>query len=146
MGAASRRRTVSQFEWRLVIAQYEDLWADRAAVRQPRDWKPSRWHLPYFDTFQSYASSTITDAAALRITEEGRRALSGEAPWPAYRLGDSLLDQRVVRDLLALAATDQPLSLGDLSAQLAERTGSPRTRRHAMWAAKYGLIDLVEPR
>jgi len=147
MGAVSRRRAVAQFEWRHVIAQYEDLWNDRASVAKPRDWQPSQWHIPYFDVFQSYASRTLTDASVVRITEEGRRAISGDAAWPTYRLRDLLIDYEVVRDLLQVAVTVQQISLRELSAQVTQRSSSAvaRVRRHAMWAAKYGLIDVAEP-
>ncbi|WP_395019297.1 glycosyltransferase family 4 protein [Dongia sp.] len=67
MGAAARERAVAQFDWRVVIHQYQQLWAELAARRRsaaesvPRvagqPVQPTR--ADPFQAFASYATSTL---------------------------------------------------------------------------------------
>jgi glycosyltransferase involved in cell wall biosynthesis len=81
MGAAARQRAQEVYDWRVVIAQYEALWADMAAQRQQAAGHPgasARLHRPWparpdpFTAFAAYPTQALRGATLLTL--QGQRA------------------------------------------------------------------------
>jgi glycosyltransferase involved in cell wall biosynthesis len=146
MGEAARATALAKFDWRHIIARYQDLWADLAERRQAAvDSAPGTSRMPCparpdpFAAFASYPSRTI--AMADRLT-------AGDYPADLATLTEHPLfafaKQRLRLDLCALIL-DQVrqgnTTLEKIGAGLneADRRYLPR---HAVWLAKLAAIKV----
>jgi len=150
MGEAARQRAVSHFDWRVVIAQYQHLWAELAERRRgapesaPRiagqPAQPTRAD-PY-RAFASYATSTLAPNDTIAL-------LPGATP--------QLFDAVASSALIAFAkAVNPPIpemhrlleSMKDGERTLAQlaQDWPPETRswraRSLLWLAKLGLVRI----
>jgi hypothetical protein len=73
MGDSARRRAQEVFDWSAVIPQYQDLWADMAALRPKLKPQRSRgapdnpWRLDPYRLFSSYPSEQLTSHTLLSL-------------------------------------------------------------------------------
>jgi glycosyltransferase involved in cell wall biosynthesis len=150
MGAAARERAVTQFDWRIVINRYQQLWAELAERRRkapesvPR--KPGRPVQPTradpYQAFASYATGTLGPNDVIEL-------MRGATP--------AMFDTVTGSSLVAFAKAVNPptevmhgileaLKDGDRTvAQLAQ--GWPQGARAArarslLWLAKMGLVRI----
>ncbi|MBB6252936.1 glycosyltransferase family 4 protein [Nitrospirillum iridis] len=151
MGAAGQRRAADVYDWRHIIAAYQDLWAELARIRAsaaavaPRaDGAPAHpLRADPFGSFASYATLALDDDTALRLggvvsadrLTALRQSPLNQSAFPP--LGDEMLC-RAVLDRLARGS----VRLGDL---MGAYQGSDATllRRTVSWLAKMGLVDLA---
>ena len=149
MGEAARARARASFDWSVVVAAYQDLWADLAEVRRtaaeaaPReDGRAARpLAMDPFALFSGFATQALAPDTRLRLTvgvepavARGMLRLPVAAPVPFLLLGEEALGELVAR--LARGET----RVADLLAAL------PEERRHAGWLtvgwlAKTGLVS-----
>jgi len=151
MGAAARERAVAQFDWRVVISQYQQLWAELAERRRTasesapragnRPAQPTR--ADPFHAFASYATSTLgaedrielapgaTPESFDTVTSAPLIAFARAVNPPAaetHRLLETLKDGgRTVTEL----ARDWPAE------------GRTSRARSLLWLAKLGLVKIV---
>lgn len=147
MGEAARETALAKFDWRHIIARYQDLWADLAERRQAAvDSAPGTGRMPWparpdpFAAFASYPSRTI--GMADRLT-------AGDYPADLATLTEHPLfafaKQRLRLDLCALIlgqVRQGTTTLEKIGAGLNEvdRRYLPR---HAVWLAKLGAIKVL---
>jgi glycosyltransferase involved in cell wall biosynthesis len=80
MGEQGRRRAVEAYDWKVVIGQYEALWARLAELRAEGQQQPSTAAHPWparmdpFAAFAGYATRTLTPETQLTLPPEGLQA------------------------------------------------------------------------
>jgi D-inositol-3-phosphate glycosyltransferase len=147
-GHASRQRAIERFGWGTVVRQYDSLWLELAAEAAKTKWRPDPRHAnlvsPFFDAFRAYPTAILNDATRVRITEEGRRALTGKAPIPAYFVSAAqTLDLEVLVEALRHLQR-RGATLGTVARAIA-RPGWHRdhARRHVLWHVKQGFAEAL---
>lgn len=149
MGAAGRQRAVAAFDWRVVIAAYQELWrelgerrrseAETAAVAPGRPARPLE--MDPFDLFRGWSSDRLAAATMLTLPAGATAALAGAmrelraaAPVPAM-----LLDAAKTEPLIA-RLQQGPAAAGELIDKL-EPAERPAGWRTLAWLAKTALLS-----
>jgi hypothetical protein len=151
LGAAARQQALQVFDWSVVIARYQALWAelaerrakaDESAARMPgQPANPSR--LDPFLSFASYASEVLSPSHVVTLTP-GADAARLQA-WLASPLLSYM--QRAAPDaedlarLLADLQQRGPLRVADILAATAEAQRG-RVERGLVWLAKLGWVSV----
>ena len=154
LGEAGRRRAQANFDWLVVVAAHQRLFADLAALRCGQQPQPSPMpihprrlalqplaHDPFRD-FSHYATSVLQDDQTLRCS--ALQLKDSDAPLLRCRLDGLLPGLRGTPqegvDLLAHLQKQGAYSVADLLAEFpAER--HPFLRMSLVWLAKLGRID-----
>jgi starch synthase len=148
MGAAARERARQVFDWRHVVAAYQELWQELAERRriapETAALAPGRPARPLamdpFDLFRSWPSAGLAAETTLTLPEgvtpelvDAMRRLQAATPMPA-----ALLDRAVTNRLIE-ALKKGPIPAGDLVALL-EPSQRPAGWRSFAWLAKTAMI------
>lgn len=152
MGDAGRQRAVGVYDWRHVIAAYQDLWGELSRIRDdaaklaPRaDGAPA---FPLrgdpFGVFESYPTHVIADTTQVRLSDATPAARLDDlraSPLTEYALrfqADAASSRAVLERV-----TSGPAAVGDL---LGTRQGveAVALRRSIAWMAKMGLVALEQ--
>ncbi len=156
MGAAGQTRAQNHLDWKQVIPQYEDLWAElddrRAQAGAP---SPRRRNMPHVPDptrmFANYATTQFKRTEVLRLSKP-YQGMSGD------ELGKKIAELVNVRGLNALKRKSASMAqyhqgiqaisqLGDVGfPDLVEHLNGlrpERVERLVLWYLKYGLIELV---
>jgi alpha-maltose-1-phosphate synthase len=147
MGEAARAAALAAFDWRHVIARYQELWSNLAERRHSAaESAPAAGRTPWparpdpFVAFASYPSQTISAA---------QRMIAGDYPADLAALTEHPLfafaRQRLRLDLCAIIlghVGQGPTTLENVGAGLSggDRRYLPR---HAVWLAKIGAIKVL---
>ena len=147
MGEAGRRRAAQVFDWRVVIPQYQALWAE---LRRRRLAAPVQAPLenPYrLDPFRMFAGYPTGALAGSDILEPGRAFAPGELTAlmgrpavrnPAARLPDDAEAEALIAHLMI-----SPLSVAEiLEGTPLERR--PFVERGLTWMLKFGFLRLCD--
>lgn len=152
MGEAGRARAREAFDWSVVVARYQELWAELARVRASakaasgraadRDFQPLRAD-PY-RLFQSYPTRVIEDSLVLDLTPDGggERLDRMRGSALANLLPNLLLSKEETETLLAGLAKGRA-SAGDLVAALPPGR-APTARRTLGWLLKTGAVRAIK--
>lgn len=153
MGAASRKRAVEVFDWRVIIGQYEALWAE-LAERRAKDAEavapaPGASFVPLHDDpftlFAHYPTATVAPGTRVALAEGAgldtfRHRVAARMNREAVRYlppGDKI--EAAVERL----AAEGPLTAADLAAELTREGQAPANYlRTIAWLAKLGLVTL----
>lgn len=152
MGQSAKARARALFDWKAVIPQYEDLWADMAKRRRtapalptwPRNVMPHPRRLDPFHLFGNYAtewlSPTTLFAAAPRASEQTLAQLySADLARYADFVIPTLAEAEVVMGKLADGVQ---LTTTQLLAGIAPNR-KPFVERGLLWMVKYDLLRLL---
>lgn len=149
MGVAGRRRARETFDWRIVIAAYQELWTELAERRRicsesatPLPGRPPSPLGPDpFDLFRDWPSERLSPTTRVRVPAGvtgslagAMRALAAATPMPA-----TLLDAPQVEHLVGMLEAG-PRPAGDLIAAL-EPELRPTGWRTLGWLAKTALLS-----
>jgi glycosyltransferase involved in cell wall biosynthesis len=145
MGAAGAARAREVFDWRVVIRQYEALWAELARRRQAAAAQPPRDNPFRLDPFRMFAAYPTQALSADEVVTLARPFASGE-------VADLLARPSVRNPLARLPATAEvefmveilghgPMTVRDLVAQ-APPDRQPFIERGVLWLAKFGVLRL----
>ncbi len=145
MGAAGMRRARETFDWRVIIPQYQALWAELARRRlaaDPQAPMENPYRLDPFRMFEGYPTATL---AGMDMVMLDRPLAVGEA--------SALMDRHSVRNTAARLPTDS-----EIEAVVARLTAGPRSvaavlaeipaerrpfvERGILWLAKFGIVRL----
>jgi hypothetical protein len=149
MGQAARQHVLENFSWERCVGMFWDLWQELSQIAEtlpPPSPEAVGWMRPhYFNDFQGFATTCLSGAERLELTEQGRQVCARKEPLhlipdPRRLLRAELLlmTLRVVR---LWSYVRQQITLEHLEALLGRRQLSPTViRRHVMWLIKYGLI------
>jgi glycosyltransferase involved in cell wall biosynthesis len=148
MGEAAQARARSIFDWRVVIPQYQALWAELERRRRAAPPQPPRlagdnpWRLDPFRMFAAYPTAALASEDVVwlaRAFAEGEAAeLMGRAS-VRYAAGRLPTEAEALALLEALAAG--PLPVSTLLAPVAPERRAI-VERGLVWLAKYGFLRL----
>jgi len=145
MGAAGRARAREVFDWRVIIPQYQALWAELARRRAAAPEQPPADN-PYrpdpFRMFAAYPTAALTTAAEVTLgrplSEDEASELLTRAHMrnPAARLPS-------VAEAVTLVAVvaEHPRTVGAILAQTPPER-RPFIERGLLWLAKFGFLRL----
>jgi glycosyltransferase involved in cell wall biosynthesis len=151
MGEAGRRRACDTYDWRQVIAAYQNLWSELNDIRRSSDESvpvadgqpPHPLFDDPFSTFAVYPTEVLRDEAVVRLRPDAQpddyrrfRAMS------VNKFGRLPDDETGVR-LLNRAHEKDGASVGDLLAEEPEANRNMAARA-LLWSAKVGLISIGE--
>lgn len=145
MGAAGRARAREVFDWRVVIPQYQALWAELARRRQAAGPQASQDNPYRPDPFHMFAAWPTAALAFDDVVEPARTFAAGEAAalmdLPHVRSAAARLP--TVDEALAIlaAVAKAPRSVGALLAEVAPDR-RPFVERGLLWMAKFGFVRL----
>jgi glycosyltransferase involved in cell wall biosynthesis len=149
MGRAAQARAAGVYDWRVVIGQYQALWAElerrrRAAPPQgPRSAGENPWRLDPFTMFASYPTAALTHADTVRTP---RRFAEGELAEVLARAsvrdgGRRLPTLAEAHEIVAALSPDYEIEVGALVAIFPPER-RPFIERGLVWLAKFGLVKL----
>jgi D-inositol-3-phosphate glycosyltransferase len=151
MGRRGRERVMALYDWPVVIAQWEAMWAELAAIARALERReqhhPDYLRPSYFEHFSHYASRIIDEATPAQLTARGKELLAGRGSILLHPWGEGFLHPELLRAALAaLRPTGwlrAAVPVGDVLRVLGKTHGLPRDRAlmHLMWLAKYDLIS-----
>lgn len=145
MGEAGARRAREVFDWRVIMPQYQALWAELARRRQAATPQPPTEDPFRLDPFRMFASYPTTALARDEVVALARPLAAGEASeWlgragvrnPAARLPSDAEVEFIV-EVLSHGAT----TVGDLVA-MAPPDRQPFVERGLLWLAKFDILRL----
>lgn len=150
MGAAARERALRLYDWRVVVAAYEALWAELAEARAAaagvalRDRAREAAHADFpdpFAVFQGYPTARLgseTTVASRSRDPAGDLARLREGGMHTFAAHAFLPD--AATDALLGRLAGGPARVSDLAA--AHRGEGRRLARTLLWLAKFDLVEL----
>jgi len=75
MGESGKKRIESQYDWRVIIPRYEDLWAELQSIRETNGGKPVTSKVPWparldpFSSFSHYSSNTLKEDSLIALVD-----------------------------------------------------------------------------
>jgi|AraplaMF_Col_mMF_1032025.scaffolds.fasta_scaffold00054_85 glycosyltransferase involved in cell wall biosynthesis len=150
MGAAARERAVAQFDWRVVINQYQQLWAELAERRRsapesvPRmpgqPVQPTR--ADPFQAFASYATSTLGPHDVIELAPGATPAVfDSVTSSPLVTFAKAVNPPVPEMHRLLETLTDGSRSVAQLT-QDGSRGSQAFRARSLLWLAKMGLVKI----
>jgi glycosyltransferase involved in cell wall biosynthesis len=152
MGETAKARARAVFDWRVVIGQYEDLWAEMNAKRlaappQPtprRDLAPNPRRMDPFLLFGGYATEWLTGATMITLTpgqswssiqdlRKVQLAIYGAA---------SLPNERELQVIFERLSRTRQITAEDLVAPIPPGR-RPFVERGLLWLAKYQVVTIL---
>jgi alpha-maltose-1-phosphate synthase len=152
MGAAARQRAITEFDWRVIVARYQELWAELAETRRsaaesaprtpPHPANPSRAD-PY-QAFASYATAALSANDRIALTPGAGvaafDALVGHALVKfAARVNPPLEE---MHRLIETIGRNQGATVATLARDWPEERRAI-TIRSLIWLAKLGLVRIT---
>jgi len=145
MGAAGQARAREAFDWRVVIPQYQALWAELERRRAAAPAQPGLEN-PYrpdpFRMFGAYPTAALAAAdmvALARPFAEGQAALLMELP--SVRNAAARLPAIAEAEAILAALAGGPRPVSDLLAETPPER-RPFVERGILWLAKFGFVRL----
>jgi alpha-maltose-1-phosphate synthase len=153
MGEAGRRRASEIFDWRHIIQQYEELWAE-LAERRRADAEPSTTGAPRnmpeypdpFHAFGTYATEMLSDRHVVRLRIKNPvDILEARSKLVLYQHGLSMcLDLVRLRAMLENLQECGPTTVETLAGRLPSNMRG-RVIFSVLWCAKMGLLQVDSP-
>ncbi len=153
MGAAGREQARRVYDWSVVVAQYQALWAELAELRAQSEESAPRGdsgagdpaHLDPFAIYAGYPTQPLGPALRVRLATtdaEGGLAqlFSAESSAPG-RFKELVPGQPELLALLRLVEAQPGLSVGELARRL-PLSKQASALRALLWLAKHGLLEL----
>jgi hypothetical protein len=148
MGERGREHVVANYDWRVVVGRYEELWRDlkREAEGSERGIGMGPLFEPqYFRTFRHYPTEILDETSEIRLTEEGKKLISGESKtFEFYAEMKALLDPEAMEEIAArISEADGWVKVGEISKEIEGTYGIPSEMAiyQMMWMMKYGILE-----
>lgn len=146
MGARAYAAFRSRFEWRVIVAQYEQLWRDLQALARDTAMTSGgpRRDVILPDAFAHYPTRQIADTDIVAFGPMGpqvERALEWASRMPVPRVGSPQMAQMTA----GIVQTRQRVSIGELVEALVatSKVSEIETRLAIFRLLKYGVLSLV---
>jgi D-inositol-3-phosphate glycosyltransferase len=147
MSVASRERAVEVFGWQPVIRSYEELWADLADVARrlrTRDIPAAPFaRSEVCHRFSSFPTAVLDGSERISISEDGRRLLSGQDPFPWHSpLEKTVVSADTMLEFLRFIS-QAPGTIQNAVERFTVSRDEYRsaTLRMVMWGFKHGLLE-----
>jgi glycosyltransferase involved in cell wall biosynthesis len=146
MGEAARRHAVENFDWKVIVGRYRELWRELAAIRarlQATAPRPPRLRLPDPTLlFSDYPSRSLAPELRLVSGAAPAAALEMLEAHPLWNFGrSSRLPSDRLKVLVNLAARNGGATVAELLASADGAT--PVSWRSVGWLIKSGLLQLA---
>lgn len=145
---AARTQATERFSWKVVIGQYEELWAELAkrAKKLPTlsNPQPDPLAVDYYRCFSHYPSALVEPQWKASLTAFGKRAIAGEGIPAIYSDIANLISEDWLKVLIQ-QLVQGPQEVGKLVGFARHKFGAPESVMlfHILWLAKYDVIELV---
>ncbi len=149
MGENGRQRVREDFDWRVILTRYEDLWRELAESRARAAPGNRLWpgRQDPFLTFSGYPTSVLTDDSIVQLEtpssevaiEDLRRLLALEMVSIA---GSVLPQEQEIHSLITQLGNGAKTAADLVAAFPAERRG--RCFRAIVWLAKFGIVAITK--
>jgi glycosyltransferase involved in cell wall biosynthesis len=143
MGAAGRRRVRERFDWPVIIAQYEELWAALAATKSVTNVAPTLQGVAEQDMFAHYATGVLSMDSTVRQTSLGRD-WRHSYEWMASEsdLLSAVFSAARLAEIAETVRAMEPIAVSRLLESLGGRTDEAVVLdlAHICRLLKYGLI------
>jgi len=155
MGANARQRAVEEFDWELVVARYQRLWAELAERRRMgvesaqrlggRSAHPAR--MDPFKLFASYPTDSLSSNHVIAATDAtAPRAIDEFLQSPLFKFARTKLPSpedlnRLLDQLKMSGASTMESAVANWPEQQRDRVA-----RSLVWLAKLGLVRIDRPR
>lgn len=155
MGQQGQERARTNYEWKTVIGQYEQLWAEQDARRNtappPQNTAAhARWpaRLDPFDAFAHYATRALAGTDELELAGDSLDAAQAQArAWRALSMVN--FANRVVPEPVLVDRVLQQLASGPARVQALLSAAAPEQHallcRGLVWMLKMGLVRRAAP-
>ncbi len=148
MAQASRRRAVERYSWPVVVAAYEALWRELADEAEKDSAPIADGHAyarpDWGRTFGHFASCTLDEGEALRLSPLGADLIAGKHRAPIGTGLDPKLVERILGGFAHANKKGEALSIARIVAVMSKAQGDGFTHdllaRHMMFLLKYGYI------
>ena len=151
LGAAGRARARRLYDWRVVVAAYQDLWAELAEVRasggglalRNHAAEPAKTEYPDpFAIYRGYPTALLRPGTVVApASEDPARDLARVREGALHRFApQAFLPDAEVDALMARLSSSGPAPAGDLAAAWPD--DARRFVRTLLWLAKLGLVEL----
>lgn len=145
MGEAGRTRAQSLYDWKTIIASYENLWEEQAARRSTDSMAPAHWaavHPAYPDPsamFASFPSAVLKDSDKLEmIGETADIEMLARHTMNIFGM-DMLLNEDGLSNIMSAVFARPGATLTDIRAAC-KVSDAPRFARSVAWFLKMGLM------
>jgi glycosyltransferase involved in cell wall biosynthesis len=151
MGAAAREHARANFDWKTIIARYEEVWRDLderrgAAPPEPprtRNQSDNPWAPDPFRFFANYPSEQLTATSMLAPAGVSWADAQAVMKLPMVRLWPRLLPEpKEVQRILRLLVEKRQCTVSELMAAFPSGQ-RPYLERGLVWMAKYGLLTVI---
>ena len=150
MGAAAAERADTVYDWRHIIAAYQDLWVDQAArrrkdkghaLRNPEQVSASPNIPDPFRTFAGYPTEVLSEANRLGLTDQNwKSALDRVMEGKLNRFSETVILPEVEIHNLAARLAGKGVKIADLFDGL-DAGERRRVWRTLAWLLKYGIAE-----
>lgn len=133
------QETAVHYDWKPVIAQYQDLWANLVEKASQNEWPEYQDKtLNYHKVFSHYPTQLLQNEHKLEITKRGQKALSGHLNLQVYPGMEEVIQVNALAHVLNQAQNHKTVSI---ALELGKKDFSrDLLKYHVMWAYKHGLI------
>lgn len=148
LGNEARRRALEEFDWRVIIGKYEELWRElkeeaesaEIAARRKAMIRPRR-----FWAFKGYPTRVLKNEL-VKTTDLGREVLERKKPLRFYRGMKSVLLLPVIQDAMIMSM--EGIEFEELVEKLLKKyerySPSPQDIRYQiLWMLKQGLLKVM---
>lgn len=153
MGAAGRKRALTEYAWPQIIRRHEEMWEDQERERQAhikqhgtaksRYATPAMYPGPEF-SFSQYPTRLIEADTLVRSAPDALERLDSVRNHALTEYGRQWRCDDPVRLQAVLQTAQKPTSIAALLDQLVKaKTGSIEAQASIMWMLKYGLLELA---
>ncbi len=146
MGEAGRKRVLENYDWHIIIKQYEELWRELSqeakGVEQIQSgalFKPQ-----YFRAFKHYTTSLLDEESEINLSERGKDLLGEKAkPVDFYAEMGVLLNPGVMEGVIVTLGEGGWMKVGNVVRKMEEVYGiaSEMAIYQIMWMMKYGVLE-----
>jgi glycosyltransferase involved in cell wall biosynthesis len=152
MGQQGRTRAIENYDWRVIIKTYEDMWEEQAAKRTGKatDGAPVNWPAvnPSYPDPSSMFMGFPSDRLSMRDRLELIAADEDVARVARHRMNlfgmDMLLPDAVISNVMGLINANPKARIVDIKAAM-KITDDPRFMRSIAWLLKMGLVRRLKP-
>ncbi len=146
MGENARRHAVNNYDFRVIVKKYEELWEELYSISQQCSMSfantPSLIQPRYFSIYKHYTENEIGDNAILRITEYGEEVLNKKKS-VKYHMGmDDMLLFSMIIDILSITSDWIEMQSIIEECQKKYSISSQCIKYQILWMLKQDLLKL----
>jgi glycosyl transferase family 1 len=151
MGLAAREYVLANFDWSVVVPQYDDLFDQQLSLVRSGSLNGARREITRLSSMQSlfahYPTQTIPLDSPIFLTEAGKKWMQSPFTLGAAMAKNELIDDALCVQIAEVLGAEGVLSLNRLIQKASERAGASPwvVQINSMRLLKYGVAGWSEP-